>query len=130
VRNRIAAALLFLSWPVCVVHRYWEKSPYHPVHWVVFDKTVYEDFRWPIFHAELWLSAVFVLLAWLISTSKTYTLRTLLWANLLISGIDIIHYILYFRRNIWFLSAEGMIMVIATVIIAIHVSNYRNEKTR
>lgn len=129
MRNRIAAVLLYLSWPVCVIHRYWNNEPYHPIHWVVFDKTVYEYFRWPIVHTELWLSAVFVLVAWLISASKTYILRILLWTNLLISVIDIFNYFLFFRRNEWLLTSEGMIMVVATVLILKHESIHHNEKT-
>jgi hypothetical protein len=130
MRNRIAAVLLLLSWPVCLIHKAWNNYPLTQVHWVVFDKTVYEDFRWPIFHAELWLSAVFVLLAWLIAVSKTRTLRILIWANLIISAIDIVHYWLFFRRNEWFLAGEGMVMVVATIIITTHASTHENEKAR
>jgi hypothetical protein len=122
---------MFLSWPVCLIHRYWQSAPYHPVRWVVYDKTVLEDFRWPIYHVELWLSAVFVLLAWLISTCKTPTLRILLLANLLISVVDIVHYWLFFRRNEWFLGGEGTVMVVATVIITYNASTTkRHEKAR
>ena len=130
MRNRIAAVLLFASWPVTIIHRKWENEPVTPVSWIKFDSTIFQDFRWYWVANELWLSAVLVLLAWMISTIKTYTLRILLWANLLISVIDIIHYWLFFRRNLWFLAGEGMIMVLATVIITIHASNYRNEKAR
>jgi hypothetical protein len=112
-----------------VIHRYWEKEPVTPVSWIIFDKTVYQDFRYYYIYNELWLSAVFVLLAWMISTAKTYTLRILLLANLLISAIDIVHYWLFFRRSPVFLAAEGMVMVVATVIITINASKHRNEKT-
>jgi hypothetical protein len=130
VRNRIAAVLLLASWPVCLIHRHWEKEPVTPVSWILFDKTVCEDFRWVYVANELWLSAVFVLLAWAISTSKTRTLRILLWANLLISVVDIVHYWTFFRRSAWFLAGEGMIMVVATVIITINASTTKNEKAR
>jgi hypothetical protein len=83
-----------------------------------------------MFHIELWLSAFFVLLAWLISIRKTRTLRILILANLLISAVDIVHYWLFFRRNIWFLTGEGMVMVVATVIITINASTHKNEKAR
>ena len=130
MRNRIAAVLLYASWPICLIHRIWNKVPYRPVHWVVYDKTVYEDFRWPIFHVELWLSAFFVLLAWLIATYQTRTIRILLWANLWISVIDLVHYLFFFRRNEWLMATEGMIMVGTTVIITIHASTHKNEKAR
>ena len=66
---------------------------------------------------ELWLSSVFVLLAWAISTSKTRTLRILIKANLWISVLDVVGYWLFFRRNEFFLGGEGMVMVVATVLI-------------
>jgi hypothetical protein len=130
MRNRIAAILLFLSWPVCLIHRNWENRPLTPVSWIIFDKTVSEDFRWVYFANELWLSAFLVLLAWLISTRRTRILRILLWANLWISVVDIFNYWLFFRRSEWLLAAEGMIMVAATVIITKNASKHRNEKTR
>jgi hypothetical protein len=131
MRNRIAAVLLLLSWPVCLIHRAWNSYPLTPVHWILFDKSVYEDFRWALMYNELWLSAVLVLIAMLLMTRRTRTLRILLWANLLISAVDIIHYWLYFRRNEWFLAGEGMIMVVATIIITINAaSTKKNEKTR
>jgi len=113
-----------------MIHRYWNNAPYHPLHWVVFDKTVYEDFRWPMVHIELWISAVVVLMAWLIAERKTRTLRILLRANLWISGIDIFNYVLFFRRQEWFLRAEFVVMLVATVLIFYHASTTRkNEKT-
>ena len=111
MRNRIAILLLFLSWPVCVIHRYWNNAPLKAVQWIVFDKSVNQDFRWYFVYNELWLSAVFVLLAALIWTRKTRTIRLLLWANLLISAIDIVNYWLFFRRNEIMLLGEGCVML-------------------
>ena len=130
MRNRIAAVLLLASWPVCLIHRQWQKLPLTPVSWIQYDSTVLQDFRWYLFANELWLSAVFVLVAWLISTGKTRTLKILILANLLISVIDIVHYWLFFRRNIWFLSGEGTVIVVATVIITYNASTHKNEKAR
>jgi hypothetical protein len=79
---------------------------------------------------ELWLSAVFVLAAWLISTRRTRTLRILILANLWISVIDIVHFILFYRRSELFMAAEGMVMVVATLIITINDSTNKNEKAR
>ena len=117
MRNRIAAVLLWLSWPVCSVHDFWHSQPVTPVSWIIFDKTVSQDFRWYFVAMELWLSSVFVLLAWAISTSKTRTLRILIKANLWISVLDVVGYWLFFRRNEFFLGGEGMVMVVATVLI-------------
>jgi hypothetical protein len=130
MRNRIAAVLLYLSWPVCTVSDIWKNEPVTPVSWIIFDKTVLQDFRWYYIANQLWLSAVFVLVGWLVATTKTRTLRILLWANLLISLIDLVNYWLYFRRQEWFLRAEFMVMLIATILIFYYASTTnKNEKT-
>lgn len=128
MRNRIAAILLWLSWPVCLIHDFWYTKPVTPVSWIIFDKTVRQDFRWFYVAMELWLSAVFVLLAWLISTKKTRTLQILIKANVWISVFDLVHYWLFFRRNEWFLAVEGMIMAVGTILIIKHESISHNEK--
>jgi hypothetical protein len=87
------------------------------VHWVVFNRQIGQDFRWFMVYTELWLSAVFVLTAWLVASSKTRTLRILLWANLWISALDIVNYWLWFRHNEWVLRAEFLVMIVATVLI-------------
>jgi hypothetical protein len=129
MRNRIAAVLLFLSWPVCTVHDFWNKDPITPVRWIIFDKTVFQDYRWYFVACELWLSAVFVLAAMLIMASRTRIIRILLWANLWISILDIVNYWGWFRRQEWFLRAEMVVMLIATVLIFYHASTTsKNEK--
>jgi hypothetical protein len=130
VRNRVAVVLLYLSWPVCLIHSCWNNWPLHPVRWIFLDKTVYQDFRWYLVYTELWLSATFVLLAALLWTHKTRTIRILLWANILISVIDLWNYWLFFRRQEWFLKAEFVVMLVATVLIFHHAfTTHKNEKT-
>lgn len=124
MRNRIAIILLFASWPVCILHRRWNNEPFRPVSWIICDPTVKQDFRWYLVYNELWLSAVFVLLAWLISTRKTRTIRFLILGNLAISGIDIVNYWLFFRRNEWMLLSEGLAMLITIIFI------FRNDLKR
>lgn len=124
MRNRIAIILLFASWPVCILHRWWNNDPFRLVSWIIFDPTVKQDFRWYLVYNELWLSAVFVLLAWLISTRKTRTIRFLILGNLAISGIDIVNYWLFFRRNEWMLLSEGLAMLITIIFI------FRNDLKR
>lgn len=126
MRNRIAIILLFASWPVCVIHRYWNNDPITPVSWIILDKTVNQDFRWYWVANELWLSSVFVLLAWKISKCKTRPIRLLINANLIISGVDIVNYWLWFRRNEFMLFLEGFIMLLTIILILKIIPN--NEK--
>ena len=95
-----------------------------PVSWIIFDPTIKQDFRWYLVYNELWISAVFVLFAWLISTRKTRTIRFLILGNLAISGIDIVNYWLFFRRNEWMLLSEGFAMLITIIFI------FRNDLKR
>ena|ERR1700744_2093745 len=130
MRNRIAAILLYFSWPVCLIHSCWNNYPLTLVRWIIFDKTVCEDFRWVMIYNELWLSATFVLIAALIWTQKTRTIRILLNANILISIIDLVNYWLFFRRQEWFLRAELVVMLVATILIFHHAfTTHKNEKT-
>lgn len=117
MRNRISLILLFLSWPVCVVHRVWNNRPVEKVQWIVFDKTVDQDFRWYWVYNELWLSAAMVLAAVLIMTRKTRPIRITLRALCLVSAVDIVNYWLWFRRNEVALTIEGAIMFIAAILI-------------
>lgn len=117
MRNRIALILLFFSWPVCVVHRMWNNRPVEKVQWIVFDKTVEQDFRWYWVYNELWLSAILVLAAFLMMKRKTRSIRIALWALCLVSVEDIINYWLWFRRNEPVLTIEGLTMFMAAILI-------------
>ena len=119
MRNRIAAVLLWLTWPVCIIHRAWNNEPLTPVRWIIFDKSVEQDFRWYIVYSELWLSATLVIAAVLIMKSKTRTIVLLLWALFCISIVDIVNYWLWFRRSELMLTLEGLIMVVFSAIIFI-----------
>lgn len=117
MRNHIAVVLLFLSWPVCVVHRIWNNSPERSVQWIVLDKTVNQDFRWYWVYNELWVSAALVLAAFLVMTRKTRAIRIVLYALLIVAMIDIVNYWLWFRRNEWALTVEGLVMFNAAILI-------------
>jgi hypothetical protein len=130
MRNRIAAVLLYLSWPVCTISDIWKNEPLTPVSWIIFDKSVTQDFRWFVIATEEWLSSTLVLVAWMIAKRKTRTLRILLWANLLISAIDLADYWLFFRRQEWFLRAELVVMLIATCLILYYASTTKNKNEK
>lgn len=111
MRNRIAAVLLWLTWPVCLINRLWNNSHFRPVRWILFDKTVRQDFRWYIVYNELWLSSFFVILAMLVMKSRTRAIILLSWSLFFVAIVDIVNYWLWFRRNEIMLGVEGLIMV-------------------
>jgi|GEM_PF-5134141 len=123
MRNRIAIMLIFLSWPVCVIHRVWNKMPLTNAKWIVFDKTVIQDFRWYYVYSELWISALFVLISFIITQRKTRNLQIALWGVFWVSIVDIVNYWLFFRRNELMLTLEGLIMFVAAIII------FKNDNT-
>jgi hypothetical protein len=125
MRERVALILLYLSWPVCVVHRYWNNEPERKVRWIRYDRSVFQDFRWYWVYNELWVSAFFVILSFLIIRRKTRKLQIALWGLFWVSVVDILNYWLFFRRNEYALSLEGLIMV-ATALITI----YNDQSTR
>ena len=129
MRERVALLLLFASFPLCVIHRIWNNAPIHPVRWIVCDKTVFQDFRWYIVWSEWWISGFFVLLAFLIILRKTRKLQIALWSLFWVSVVDIINYWLFFRRQEYLLTLEGMIMVVGAILIIKHESIHHNEKT-
>ena len=129
MKERIALGLVFLSWPVCIVNRCWQNAPFHPVRWIIFDKTVNQDFRWYFVYNELWLSAFFALVAFLIIDRKTRKLQIALWSVFWVSIVDIINYWLWFRRNELALTSEGIIMLFGAILILKHGStHHHNEK--
>lgn len=127
MRNRVALVLLFLSWPVCILHRIWNNLPIANVRWILFDKTVIQDFRWYWVYNELWLSALFILLAFIIMKKKTYSIIVMLWSLLCIAIADIFNYWFWFRRNEYLLTVEGLFMLLGTTIILTHATTRKNE---
>lgn len=128
MRNRIALVLLCLSWPVCILHRFWNKYPERKVSWIVLDKTVEQDFRWYYVYNELWLSSTLVIVAFLICKRKTKDIRIALRSLVGISIADIINYWLWFRRNEYALFIEGLIMFVGTILIFKNDSTGRNNE--
>lgn len=117
MRNNIALILLCLSWPVNIIHRYWNNSPEIKVSWIILDKGVSQDFRWYWVYNELWVSSVFVLIAFMLCKQRTKSINIIIWSLLIISGIDIVNYWLWFRRNELCLFAEGLVLLSGLIII-------------
>ena len=124
MRNIIALVMLFLSWPVCLINRIWNNAPERRVSWILCDETVNQDFRWYIVQNELWLSSTLVIAAFLIAESFTRDMRVMLAGLLIVSGIDIVNYWMYFRRSENLLFLEGLVMFSAMAII------FKNHVTR
>ena len=128
MRNRLAVVILFLSWPVEIIHRYWNNAPAKNVSWIIFDKTVNQDYRWYYCQFEMLLSMSFTLASLLIIKNKTRTFNIVLWASFLVSIIDIANYWLWFRRNEFLIFLEGWVMLSSIIIIFVHESKSDNEK--
>jgi hypothetical protein len=87
------------------------------VSWILFDGSVYQDFRWYWVYNELWLSSFLVLGAFLVMTRKTRAIRITLWCLTLVATVDIVNYWLWFRRSEMALNLEGLIMLTAAILI-------------
>jgi hypothetical protein len=75
------------------------------------------------------ISALFVLLSFLIIKVKTRKLQVVLWALFWVSIVDIANYVLFFRRNEIALTVEGLIMFIGAILIFKHdTTRYKHEK--
>lgn len=115
-RNDLSVFLLFLSWPVCLVHRFWNNSPAHKVNWFVTGE-VKQDVQWYIYDTGNMISVSFILLSFLLIQKKTINYHIALLAVFLISIIDIIHYWLCFKQNESIVLMEGLIMLLAALLI-------------
>src|SRR6266540_4155703 len=101
-RNDLSLLLLFLSWPVCLIHRFWNNKPPDKVNWFVTGE-IKQDVQW-----------------YLADTGKKTTkFQIALLAVFLISLIDIVHYWVCFKQNEWILTLEGLIMLLAALLINI-----------
>lgn len=78
-----------------------------------------QDAQWYICDTGNMLSATLILLSLLLIRMKTKNYQIALLAVFLISIIDIIHYWLYFKQNEWIVQLEGLIMLLAALLILI-----------
>lgn len=117
-RNDLSLLLLFLSWPVCLVHRLWNNKPPNKVNWFMIGD-VKQDVQWYIYDTGNMLSVSLIILSLLLIRTKTKNYQIALLAVFLISIIDIIHYWLFFKQNEWIVQLEGLIMLLAALLILI-----------
>lgn len=115
-RNDLSLLLLFLSWPVCLVHRFWNNKRPNKVNWFMTGE-IEQDVQWYICDTGNMLSFTLILLSFLIIRTKTKNYQIALLAVFLVSVIDIIHYWVCFKQNNSIVLLEGIIMLLAALLI-------------
>ena len=121
----ISVIVLFLSWPICLVHRFWNNDKPNRVNWFLTDvrkangQLFTQDVQWYIFDTGNMLSTLFIVLSLLIVRIKTTSYRITLSAIFAISIIDIIHYWLCYKQSELIVTMEGLIMFLAASLIFI-----------
>lgn len=78
---------------------------------------VKQDVQWYVYDSGNMLSFSFILLSFILVRKKTINYHIALLAVFLISIIDIIHYWLCFKQNESIVLMEGLIMLLAALLI-------------
>lgn len=120
--NLTASILVFLSWPTYLVHRLLNNSPPHVIRWIVFDKSVSMDVQWFVHDVCDIISSILLIFGAWIATKKE--VHILLGAMLIISFIDLAHYLLWYKRNEYVLWVESGVIFGAMALI------FKNHVTR
>lgn len=122
-RAGVSLILLFLSWPVCLIHRFWNNSKPQQADWFLMkvfnpDGTPYtQDIQWYLVDTGNMLSTTLIILSLVIVREKTTSYRLALSVVLAISIIDIIHYWLCFKQLDLIVTMEGLLMLLAALLI-------------
>jgi len=113
VRTSLSIVLLFLSWPVVLVHRYWNHRPPLKLDLILFE-SVEQDIQWYIKDTGDIVSITLILAAFYVYVAST-RMKIAVGSFLLISIIDIGHYWLWFKRNEHIVTLEFAILVVASL---------------
>ena len=119
----VSIILLFLSWPACLVHRFWNNSTPNKGHWFLTDVDMTDgspftqDVQWYVFDTGNMLSVSLIILSIVLIDRKTPSYRIALNAVFIISIIDIIHYWLCYKQSELIVLVEGLIMLLAASLI-------------
>jgi hypothetical protein len=108
---------LFLSWPVILVHRYWNNRPPLKLKLVPFED-IEQDIQWYIKDTGDMLNISLILLAFYLSV-KSIREKIVVGSFLLISIIDIIHYWLFYKRNEYFIILEFIIVISSALLVGV-----------
>ena len=117
--KRLILALLFLSYPLTLVHRVLNDDVEIPMHFP-FNK-ITTDLQWYILDLGSMFSILFVLIAFILyvfsNLRNDWHVKILILTISLVWLIDIVHYVLWFRQKEFVLLCEGIIVVIGTCIM-------------
>ena len=114
--QEVSLILLYLSWPVCLIHRFWNNTKPKSVNLFLTDvhvngKVFTQDVQWYIYDTGNIISSLFILLSFVLLKTKTrsyvLSLKTLLTINI----VDLIHYWTCFKQDEIVTWLECMLMV-------------------
>lgn len=115
-RTSLSIVLLFLSWPVVLVHRFWNNRPPLVLDLIAYEK-VEQDIQWYIKDTGDLVSVIFLLSAFYLHVQST-RMKIAVGSFLLISIIDIGHYWLWYKRNEYVVQFEFIILIVAAILMA------------
>jgi len=125
-RNDLSLICLFLSWPVCLVHRCWNNRPPQAVNWFLLpvrdprtEELITQDVQYYIFDTGNMLSFSLILLSFILLKKKTYEYTVLLVTVFIVSLIDILHYWVYYKQSEFILLIESLMMIAASAFVTI-----------
>lgn len=116
-RNNLSLIILFLWWPACMVHTFWNNRPPHRVHWWLTevkksDGTLkMQDEQYYIFDTGNMVAFSLILLSFILNKTKTRQYKMALIVSFIISLSDIIHYWYNFKQSEWIVTIQGLTMV-------------------
>jgi len=123
-KNDLSLICLYASWPVCLVHRFWNNRPPHEGHWFLLPvedpktgKLVTADIQYYIFDTGNMLSTSLIILSFILLTKKNFEYQISLALVFIISIMDIIHYWLYNKQNEFVLALEATRMITGALFV-------------
>lgn len=123
-RTNLSIGLLYLSWPVCVIHRYWNNKPPHKGAWFWTEvrnpktgKLIEQDIQWYIADTGNMLSISLIILSFILIKTKSVDYTISLVTVFLISIIDILHYWLWFKQEQQVVQFQGLLMALSAYLI-------------
>lgn len=119
VESRSAILLLFLTWPVCMIHRFWNSRPPCKLNLFVFRPDISQDTQWYIADTGNLVASILVFTSLCILMRKNLSVFAISLSLLTISVIDLIHYWLTFKQTEWVVFLEDCIMVTTALFLYI-----------
>lgn len=122
-REGLSIFLLFLSWPVCLVHTFWNNSKVHAGHWFLSEvrksngKLFTQDIQYYIMDTGNMVSTSLIILSLIIIEKKTLSYRLALSVIFTISLLDIFNYWLCYKQCALILAGEVVLMATAAALI-------------